>query len=246
MKKSLAILTVSGLALLGACSSEQEHIAAAIEEKDSLAFMTANGVSTLISDSGVIRYKLIAEDWQIHNSTTPSTWKFLHGFFMERFDENMHTDLFVQADTAYLHRQEIWELRGRVIIKNLEGTLFKTEEIFWNMNEHNIWNHMPMDIYMPDRELHGTEFRSNENMTNYMVLNSAGAFPASDTESNTEHTMSVSTTTTNPPDAPNTPQPQEEEEKANTPNVSETPQKEDSTAGKPTRKPDNRPAPHKR
>lgn len=159
-------------------------MAEAINEEDSLAFMTASGVSTLISDSGVIRYRLIAEDWQIHNSTTPATWKFLHGFFMERFDQDMHADLFVQADTAFLHKQELWELRGRVVIKNLEGTLFLTEELFWDMRAQKMWNHMPMDIYMPDRELHGTEFRSNEKMTDYFVMNSTGAFPASDTEDN--------------------------------------------------------------
>lgn len=185
MGRYFAILTCGLISLLAACSVEQEHVAEAVTEEDSLAFMTASGVSTLISDSGVIRYKLIAEDWQIHNSTTPATWKFLHGFFMERFDKDMHTDLFVQADTAYLYKQNLWELRGRVIIKNLEGTLFITEELFWDMNTQKMWNHLPMDIYTPDRELHGTEFRSNEKMTDYFVMNSAGAFPVSDTEDNT-------------------------------------------------------------
>lgn len=165
-------------------TKEQEHTAEAVNDADSLAFMTANGVSTLISDSGVIRYKLVAEEWQIHNSLDgrPATWKFFHGFFMERFDEKMHADLFVQADTAFLHEQKTWEMRGRVIIKNLEGTLFLTQELFWDMSEHKMWNHVPMDIYMPERELHGTEFRSNEQMTDYFVMNSAGAFPAEDTE----------------------------------------------------------------
>lgn len=185
MGRYFAILICGLISLLAACSAEQEHVAEAVTEEDSLAFMTASGVSTLISDSGVIRYKLIAEDWQIHNSTTPATWKFLHGFFMERFDKDMHTDLFVQADTAYLYKQNLWELRGRVIIKNLEGTLFITEELFWDMNAQKMWNHLPMDIYTPDRELHGTEFRSNEKMTDYFVMNSAGAFPVSDTEDNT-------------------------------------------------------------
>lgn len=194
MGRYFAILICGLISLLAACSAEQEHVAEAVTEEDSLAFMTASGVSTLISDSGVIRYKLIAEDWQIHNSTTPATWKFLHGFFMERFDKDMHTDLFVQADTAYLYKQNLWELRGRVIIKNLEGTLFITEELFWDMNAQKMWNHLPMDIYTPDRELHGTEFRSNEKMTDYFVMNSAGAFPVSDTEDNTPTPPTVADT----------------------------------------------------
>lgn len=176
---------VGGMGLLLACTGKREHVADAVRETDSTAFMTATGVSTLISDSGVIRYKLMAEDWQIHTSTVPATWKFLHGFFMERFDENHHTDLFVQADTAYLHKQQTWELRGRVVVKNLQGTLFRTQELFWNMDEKKMWNHAAIDIYMPDRELHGTEFRSNEQMTDYFVKNSMGFVPTSDTENDT-------------------------------------------------------------
>lgn len=182
MRKLTFAFSIVFIVLFCACSEEKEHTAAAINESDSLPFMSATGVSTLISDSGVVRYKIVAEEWLIYGMSGPSTWKFMHGFFMERFDEKMHADLFVQADTAYLHSQQIWELRGRVVIKNLEGTLFLTQELFWNMDEHKMWNHMPMDIYLPGRELHGTDFRSNEQMTDYFVSNSTGSFPASDTD----------------------------------------------------------------
>lgn len=179
-----AILT--SLFFLAACEGEKEHMAAAIGENDSLPFMNAHGISTLISDSGVIRYKLVAEEWHIFDKTTPATWAFQKGFFMERYDEEMNINLYVQADTAYLHEQRTWELRGRVIVKNIQGTLFQTEELFWDMEEHKMWNHMPMDIIMTDRELHGTDFRSNEQMTDYFVTNSVGALPSKDMESEAE------------------------------------------------------------
>lgn len=174
------------LFLLASCEGEKEHMAQAVGENDSLPFMNAHGISTLISDSGVIRYKLVAEEWHIFNTPVAATWAFKKGFFMERYDQDMNIDLYVQADTAYLHEQRTWELRGRVIVKNVQGTLFRTDELFWDMNEHNMWNHMPMDITMPDRELHGTDFRSNEQMTDYFVTNSVGAMPAKDVESDGE------------------------------------------------------------
>lgn len=185
MRILLLALGLSAFLGLASCAGDQEHMAAAINENDSLPFMTAHGISTLISDSGVIRYKIVSEEWKIYNTTTPASWTFERGFFMERYDEDMHIDLFVQADTAYLRKQKTWELRGRVIIKNLEGTLFETEELFWDMEEHIMWNHMPMDITMPERELHGTDFRSNEQMTDYFVSNSIGAMPAKDAENET-------------------------------------------------------------
>lgn len=164
------------------CQGDQEHIADAVNEQDSIAFMRSKGISTLISDSGVIRYKLVAEEWDIYTNTNPPSWKFMKGMLMERFDESFHIDLHVQADTAYLHEQRLWELRGRVVIRNIEGTLFRTEELFWDMNQHKMWSTQYMRIKTTDQELEGTDFRSNEQMTDYYVSNSKGAFPVSDVD----------------------------------------------------------------
>ena len=167
------------------CEEAEEHVAEAVNEKDSLPFMHAIGVSSLISDSGVIRYHLVAEEWDIYNhAERPSTWKFYKGMLMERFDTLLHTDLFVQADTAYLHEQRVWELRGRVRIRNVQNTRFFTEELFWDMDRHEMWNHQHMLIVTPDRTLSGTDFRSNETMTRYAVTNSVGDFPTEDFEDN--------------------------------------------------------------
>ncbi len=172
-----------GLALLFcSCEGDKEHVAAAVGNPDSVAFMRSKGISSLISDSGVLRYKLVAEEWDIYTNTQPSTWKFMKGLLMQRFDESFQIDLYVQADTAYLHQQRTWELRGRVMVRNVEGTIFKTEELFWDMQEHEMWNTVFMHIITPERELEGTDFRSNEQMTDYYVSNSVGNFPFSDTE----------------------------------------------------------------
>lgn len=166
-----------------ACQGEVEETVASATHPDSIPFMHSCGINTLISDSGVIRYRLVAEEWEIYSRPNkPNTWKFMKGMLMERFDEDFHIDLFVQCDTAYLHDQRTWELRGRVAIKNIRKEIFLTEELFWDMNEHEMWSHQYIRIITPDRELEGTEFRSNEQMTRYNILNSAGVFPVSDTE----------------------------------------------------------------
>jgi LPS export ABC transporter protein LptC len=166
-----------------ACGNEVDLTAAAVDEKDSLPQMHARGINTLISDSGVMRYRLVAEEWDIFNHPEqPSSWRFCKGMLMERFDTAFHIDMYVQADTAYLHEQRLWELRGRVVIRNIEGTLFRTEELFWDMNEHQMWSTKYMRIKTTDQELEGTDFRSNEQMTDYYVSNSVGAFPVSDVD----------------------------------------------------------------
>ena len=172
--------------IIVACEDEHDHTAAVIGENDSTLFMRSRGISSLISDSGVLRYKLVTEEWDIYTHTNPATWKFTKGLLMERFDESFHVDLHVEADTAYLHEQRTWELRGRVVIHNIEGTLFRTEELFWDMNQHEMWSTKYMRIKTTDQELEGTDFRSNEQMTDYYVSNSIGAFPVSDVDGKDE------------------------------------------------------------
>ena len=150
--------------------------------------MHARGINTLISDSGVMRYHMVAEEWDIFTQENrPATWKFIKGLLMERFDEKFHVDLYVQSDTAYLHEQKLWELRGRVVVRNVKGDVFHTEELFWDMIRHEMYNHTYMHIKTPERELEGTEFRSNEQMTKYYVNNSAGAFPVTDTQEQSDN-----------------------------------------------------------
>lgn len=165
------------------CTSGETRGSKKVHAADSLPFMHSVGVSTLISDSGVIRYHLVAEEWDIHTpASQAATWKFMKGMLMLRLDENFDVDLYVQADTAYLHNQKLWELRGRVRIRNVQGTRFNTEELYWDLNKHEMWNHTHMTVITPERTLEGTEFRSNEDMTRYSVANSKGDFPVSDAE----------------------------------------------------------------
>ena len=166
------------------CSKEVEHLAEPLVAKDSLLFMHSTGINTFISDSGVMRYHMVVEEWDIYNGSggEPPTWKFMKGMLMERFDEKFHIDLFVQSDTAYLHRQQLWELRGSVVVRNVNGDVFRTEELFWDLDKHEMWNTQYMHITTPERELEGTEFHSNEQMTRYTVFNSIGSFPAKETE----------------------------------------------------------------
>ena len=46
---------------MAACSEQHEHTAPPIYDRDSASMMTSYGVNTLISDSGVIKYKIVTE-----------------------------------------------------------------------------------------------------------------------------------------------------------------------------------------
>ena len=87
----------------------------------------------------------------------------------------------------------------------MKNEVFHTEELYWDMTTHEMWSHMHMRITTPERELEGTEFRSNEQMTRYSVSNSQGAFPVEDTQSTPAAdslTTAPDSTQTQPKEAP--------------------------------------------
>ena len=48
---------------LPSCGGKKQNLADAVSEGDSLPDMHTTGVTTLISDSGLIRYKIVTEEW---------------------------------------------------------------------------------------------------------------------------------------------------------------------------------------
>jgi len=160
-----------------ACSEAQEHTAAAINDRDSVSVMRSYGVNTLISDSGVIKYRIVSEQWDVNTVRQPPRWEFMKGVFFEQFDEQFHVQAYIQADTAwYFDQQKLWKLRGRVRIRNVNGLLYQGEELYWDGLRHEFYSYVFSKVITPERTLEGTRFRSNERMTHYSVSNSKGSF----------------------------------------------------------------------
>ena len=176
----IAIFTFCVL-LFTACEEQKVHTAPAINDRDSVSMMTSYGVNTLISDSGVIKYKIVTERWDVNTIKQPPRWTFERGIFLEQFDQNFHVEGYITADTAwYYEQQKLWELRGRVHIRNVNGLIFDSEELFWDGQKHEFYSHKFSKVVTPERTLQGTYFRSDEHMAHYEVTNSVGSFQSED------------------------------------------------------------------
>lgn len=173
----LAVVSAVALAVLSGCEEEKEHTAPAIHDRDSVSVMTSYGVNTLISDSGVIKYRIVTERWDVNTIRKPSRWEFLKGIFFEQFDQQFHTEGYIQADTAWYYDQlKLWKLRGRVRIRNINGLVYTSEELYWDGLRHEFYSNVFSRVVTPERTLQGTYFRSDEHMSHYTVSNSKGSF----------------------------------------------------------------------
>ncbi len=182
--RSITALVLPLLALpflLASCQEQVEHTAAAIHDRDSVATMTSLGVNTLISDSGVIKYRIVTERWEVNQAKNPSRWIFDKGLFLTQFDEKFHVHAYIQADTAfYYDQQRLWELRSRVRILTKDGLRYSSEELFWDELNHKLYSNKFSRMVSPERTLEGSYFWSDERMTRYFVSNSRGSFERSD------------------------------------------------------------------
>lgn len=117
----------------------------------------------------------------MNDKRNPSRWIFDKGVFLTQFDQTLHIQSYIQCDTAYyFDKNRIWELRGRVRILTKQGLRFSSEELYWDEQKHEIWSHKFSHLKTPERELQGNYFKSNENMTKYIVTNTKGSFEKAD------------------------------------------------------------------
>ena len=178
----LVLLTAS--CAIVSCSEEHEHTAPAIHDRDSVPVMTTYGVNTLISDSGVIKYRIVTEQWDINqNKDNSSRWTFNKGILLTQFDLKKHVVGYIQCDSAvYSDRDRRWQLHGRVRILTAQGLSFYSNELYWDERNHEMWSYTYSHLKTPDKELEGNWFHSDEQMTNYEIRQTKGwgIFPDKD------------------------------------------------------------------
>ncbi|MEE3446282.1 MAG: LPS export ABC transporter periplasmic protein LptC [Prevotella sp.] len=210
------IIAVAAAAAILSCTEPVEHTAPAIHDRDSVSVMTSYGVNTLISDSGVIKYKVVTERWDVNTVREPSCWTFEKGVFFEQFDQQFHVEAYVQADTAwYYDQKKLWHLRGRVRIRNVNGLLYESQELWWDGLKHELYSNVFSKVTTPERTLQGTYFLSDERMTHYTVSNSKGSFTTEDIEKKEESQSAPGDTVQQQPEPMLRPQTQKHARKTN-------------------------------
>ena len=177
------LLFLSLLAPL-ACSNDAPPMDNTVVGRDSLPVMVTRGVSKIITDSGVMRYKIITEEWRIFDKTTPPRWEFPKGLFLERYDNKFKVDLRFAADSAWLYDQNVWKLRGHVLLDDKTSqSKLRTEELYWNMRTGELSSNVYTFLKEPQQEIEGNWFRAtlqNGRPTKYHVKQSRGFMPMGD------------------------------------------------------------------
>lgn len=172
-----AILVVVVLIFHLSCKGESGEKLIAVECSDSLPVMSTFDVNTIISDSGRISYKIIADEWRIYDKRKPPFWAFEKGVYLEKYDKEMNIEATVKCDTAYYYsEQELWKLIGNVNIKNVKDEKFYTPLMYWDQKEEKIYSDSYIKIEQADQVTEGIGFEANQNLTLWQINNTKGIF----------------------------------------------------------------------
>ncbi|MBO5816881.1 MAG: LPS export ABC transporter periplasmic protein LptC [Paludibacteraceae bacterium] len=151
---------------------------AAVTDRKLMPVLEAEDVMTIISDSGITRYRIKAAKWLIFDKADTPYWEFPKGIYLEKFNEELEADASVVADYAFYNEQEQrWMLRGNVKALNLEGERFDSPLLFWDQKTERIYSDSSIVITRESSVIKGVGFDSNQSLTQYTIMNPTGVFP---------------------------------------------------------------------
>lgn len=169
----LLILT----ATIYSCANNKKDIVASVTDPNELYSIYSRDVSTLVSDSGITRYKVQAEEWYIYEKAKEPRWWLPQGVIVETFDDSANITSYIEGDTAlYYKTKRLWRLYGNVKMANTKGEKFFTEEVFWDQTQQKIYSDSAIQIEQGDKIIDGIGFVSNESMTSYSIKRTTGIF----------------------------------------------------------------------
>lgn len=172
-----ALLVVVVLIFHSSCNKNENEKIIAIECSDSIAVMSTFDVNTIVSDSGRISYKIIADEWRIYDKRNPPHWAFERGVYLEKYDREMNIEATVKCDTAYYYSEmKLWKLIGNVNIKNTNNEKFYTHLMYWDQDKEKIYSDAYIKIEQTDHITEGIGFSANQNLTVWQINNTKGIF----------------------------------------------------------------------
>ncbi|MDR2765162.1 MAG: LPS export ABC transporter periplasmic protein LptC [Tannerella sp.] len=181
-KQGIAILSgaiaMLLLILFVSCEREKKEMVDIVFDREQTCTMKATDVSTLISDSGVTRYKMETKEWLFFEEASEPYWYFPEKVHVEKFDTLFQPEASIDADTAYYFtKKKLWKLIGNVEVENLQGERFETSLMYWDQNEERIYSDQYIRITKGQFVNTGIGFESNQRLTKYRIFRPAAEIP---------------------------------------------------------------------
>ena len=176
------------LCTFAGCHEEAKKVAAEDIDLSQIPEMTTTDVSMLVSDSGMIRYLTTAPIWYRYNLDPNNRyWYFPQGIQLDQLDNAKRPCAHIQADTAYNYEtKKLWHLINNVDISNIRGEKFRTNDLYWDLRNHEVYSDSFIHIERNKDIIEGYGFKSNDSFTEYEIRQTTGIFEVKNLEKKNE------------------------------------------------------------
>lgn len=195
------LVVIMLLLFSSACTEKNKEVVEGTFNPDSSYIMRTTDVVTLVSDSGITRYRINAKEWLVFSKAKDPYSYFPEGIYVEKFDSLFNSEASIKADTAYhWDKKDLWRLVGNVEVHTLKNEKFETQELFWDIKKERIYSDKFVRIEKQDQVITGKHgFESNQDMTEYYIFNSQASFPVSEKDSTNTIVQSADSVKTQTP-----------------------------------------------
>ncbi|MBR5475366.1 MAG: LPS export ABC transporter periplasmic protein LptC [Bacteroidaceae bacterium] len=175
---TITVAVIVVLFFLFSCTRSKGMAGSSTNSSDSISVISTYGVESLISDSGRISYKIIAEEWLMFEKLDSPFWAFEKGAYLEKYDDSLRIEATLKSDTAYFFsKAKIWQLIGNVKIRNQKDERFFTDMLFWDQDKKSIYSDSYIKIEQQEQITEGRGFSSNQELTQWQIHNTEGIYP---------------------------------------------------------------------
>ena len=95
----LSFIAAVGLSVAaGSCTEETKVDISRNLDPSKMPSMVTHNISTLVSDSGVTQYKIVAPVWYVYDEVDTPYWSFPEGLYLQKFDPKFKVIATVAAE----------------------------------------------------------------------------------------------------------------------------------------------------
>lgn len=172
-------LLIIAVVLVTGCTQETKIDVASTIHPQGMPTMRTRNISTLISDSGVTQYRIVAPLWEVFDEGAEPYWRFPEGIYLRKYDRKFRVIATIAADSAtYFKNKQLWRLDGRVEVTKVPRELFLSQQVYWDQLKGRVYSDSFIHIENATHVMEGVGFTAKQDFTEYRITRPLGIFPA--------------------------------------------------------------------
>lgn len=163
------------MVLVTSCENDLRDVEKISNQKLAIPVDKSLGVTIIYSDSAVVKAKMTAPELNNYKTANPY-YEMPKGVTIIFFDENQKESSRVVSDYAIRRENEKQvELRKNVVVTNVKGDIFKSEELIWDEGKQRFYSNQLVNIIKPDgTNIFGSGFQSDQNFDKPVIERAYG------------------------------------------------------------------------